>query len=542
MGPEAFPPAMPIPPELEDALTLFHDAPFPGPMEASLHEYAAFARDVMEPVAWEVDRRARPYLQVHDLLGADLDEVVLNRSHRQTLERMYRSGIATGPVEGRHPWWYSFALGYLTIDIGMFCSATVTMATVYSVAKYATPEVRERMLPLLLEGGAIRQGSTWATEAQGGSDLGANTTRASPGEDGSVRLTGEKYFCSNAGSEFAVATARPEGAPAGARGIRLYLVRSRRTDGSPNWRIRRLKDKLGTTAVPTGEMSLLASEAFPLGPPEAGIHPTMEMLNLSRICNSLGSAAQLARALGFAVEHAGKREAFGKRLAEHPLMAQDLARLAAMAEATTLLAFEPAFAFDDVWEVKPPYPEAYQRMRFATHAAKLLTAEQAVRETTYAMEILGGSGYLEEFPMAKLVRDTLVTPVWEGGANVQALDAVEVMLKVHPENAWLDDARRAIEAAPSGAVRDFLSRRIELLKAPPRDLMSSAKVRLRLWGEVREMTLMLRLLARLDRVGNGAGKARVQALAEVLALVIDGNRGEGMPLKLARTALGTRAQ
>lgn len=527
---------MKLPPPMTDSLRLFLDKqPSPETMR-SLEQFHEFARKEMEPVSWEVDRRARPYIKAHDLLGGDIDEVVLNPSHRSTLDRFYLSGIATGPVEGRHPWWHSFALGYLATDVGMFCSATVTMATVYSVAKYASPELKQEFMPRLLEGGARRQGGTWATEPQGGSDLGANTTAARPGKGGMVTLTGEKFFCSNVGAEYAVVTARPEGAPSGAKGIRLYLVCSRKRDGSPNWRIRRLKDKLGTAAVPTGEVSLIDTEAYPLGPPEAGIHPTMEMLNLSRICNSVGSAQAILRGFDWAMEHSRARTAFGRTLRAHPLMVQDLARLAAYAEATALLAFEPAFLFDHVWKERPPYPEAYQAMRFSTHAAKLLTAEQAVSVTPLAMEILGGQGYLEEFPVAKLVRDVLVTPVWEGGANVQALDALEVMQRTHPENAWKKDALTALDSTEPGAVHDFLSARIGDLDKELGDEVSSCKARLRLWGELREMTLMLRLEKKHALVEEAS---RVRALAEVLAYSIDGTGGCGIPIEVAERAIGT---
>ncbi len=527
---------MALPTPLLDALTLFGGKHVGAGTHASLEKYSEFVRKELEPVAWEVDRHNRPYLQAHDTLGGDIDEIVLGAGHRRVLKEMYASGIASHPVEGKHPWSHSFTLGYLTTDVGLFCSATVTMATTFSVGKYGSEAVKAKFLPRLLEGGAVRQGATWATEAQGGSDLGANVARARPAENGMFHLTGEKYFCSNVGAEFAVVTARPEGAPHGARGIRLFLVPDRRTDGKANWRIRRLKEKLGTTAVPTGEVSLIESEGYLLGDPSEGIHPTMEMLNLSRICNSLGSAAQIQRAFELALEHVEKRHAFGRRLRDHPLMAQDLARLAAFAEASTLLAFDPVFAFNEVWKEQVPYSPAYHLMRFATHAAKLLTAEQAVRECPLAMEILGGPGYLEEYPMSKLVRDALVTPVWEGGANVQALDALEVSAKSHPEETWRKDANWSLNHAESEVTRRALECRLKVLSADSKDPLHSAKVRLRMWGELRELTLMFRFVAHA-KATDAAAAGRMQALAEVLALSLDGTDGEGLPSALVESAL-----
>lgn len=527
---------MPLPAPLRDALHLFGGAHVRPETLAHLESYEEFVRNELDPVAYEVDRRNQPYLQVHDTLGGDIDKVVLGADHREVLRKMYASGIATGAVEGKHPWWHSFALGYLTTDVGFFCSATVTMATVFSVAKYGSEETKKKFMPLLLEGGAIRQGATWATEAQGGSDLGSNTTRAVPAEGGRFQLTGEKYFCSNAGAEFAVATARTDGSPKGARGIRLFLVPTRRSNGAANFRIRRLKEKLGTTAVPTGEISLLESEAYPLGEASAGIHPTMEMLNLSRICNSLGSAAAIAKAYELALAHAATREAFGKRLQDHPLMAQDLARLSAIAEASTFLAFDAAFGYDGVWKEQPPYSPDYFLLRFSTHAAKLLTAEQAVRECPMAMEILGGTGYMEEFPMAKLVRDALVTPVWEGGANVQALDALEASARSHPEETWRRDGEWAHHHAQSEHVRKAIEHRLHLLHNDPPDAFRAAKSRLRYWGELRELTLMTRWCAQLKERGE-SGLPRAEALSEILALVLDGGAPHGFEAKTVKDAL-----
>ncbi|MDE1819602.1 MAG: acyl-CoA dehydrogenase family protein [Euryarchaeota archaeon] len=525
--------ALPFP--LLDAHLVFRGTPLPAQPRERLERYAKFVSSELEPVTFEVDRRARPYLAHHDTLGGDPEEVVLNPAHRAALSKIYASGLSTGAVEGRHPWWETFALGYLTTDVGCFCSATVTMATAFSLAKYGSEELKARFLPALLEGGGARQGATWATEAQGGSDLGANRARAVPaGSDGKYTITGEKYFCSNVGASYAVVTARPEGAPEGPKGIRLFFAPSRREDGRPNWRIRRLKDKMGTVSVPTGEVSLIDSEAYLLGTHEERLYPTMEMLNVSRVCNSIGSAGVLARALQVAMEHARAREAFGKRLIDHPLMAVDLARLAMEASTAALLAFDPAFSFDEVWKDRPPKSDAALLFRLATHAAKLATADQAVRGTYSALEVLGGPGYLEEFPLAKLVRDAMVTPVWEGGSNRQALDAWEVSTRSHPEKAWHEEAKKAAGAARSDAVKSFLERRIGAVASPGHGEVS-AKSRLMAIAEMRQMTLLQRLA---HSSAEPADRARAEATAEIFALVRDGGPGTDIPVITALSVLG----
>lgn len=528
---------MTLPEALEAAHLAHRGSPVPADVRDRWDRYAEFVSQELEPIAFEVDRRARPYLAHHDTLGGDPEEVVLNRAHRTALRKVYASGLATGPVEGRHPWWESFGLGYLTTDVGTFCSATVTMATAFSLAKFGTTELQERFLVPLLENGGDRQGATWATEAQGGSDLGANLTKARPAGPGRFELTGEKYFCSNVGASCAVVTARPDGAPAGPRGVRLFFVPARREKGGANWRVRRLKEKLGTTAVPTGEVSLAGSEAYLLGTDEEGILPTMEMLNVSRICNAVGSAGVLERGRALAVEHAGRREAFGKRLREHPLMAQDLAALTVETVAASLLAFDPAFAFDAVWRERPFRSEAAKRLRFSTHAAKLVTAEQAVRGTYAALEVFGGPGYLEEFPVAKLVRDAMVVPVWEGGANRQALDAQEILTRGHPEDLWRQEAERALDESTSEAVRAQLGRLLECTRGPPKQ-EEEAKVRLRSLGELREQTL-LETWAR--RAPSGPSRARAEAISETFAALRPTTPPRGPSLEVALRTLATGA-
>ena len=530
---------MTLPFPLLDAHLAITGKPLSPEVRSRLEAYAKFVETELEPVTYEVDRRARPYLSHHDTLGGDPEEVVLNAAHRAALGKIYQTGISTGPAEGRHPWWETFALGFLTTDVGCFCSATVTMATVFSLVKYGTEELKAKFLPALLENGAARQGATWATEAQGGSDLGSNRARATPtGEGGRFLLNGEKYFCSNVGAEFAVVTARPEGAPEGPKGLRLYFVAAKREKGGPNWKIRRLKEKLGTTSVPTGEVSLIDTEGYQLGTDQEGLYPTMEMLNVSRVCNAMGSAGVLYRALEVAMEHTRAREAFGKPLIDHPLMAVDLARLATEAETAGLLAFEPAFAFDAVWKDRPARTPGFLLFRYATHAAKLVTADQAVRGACATMEIFGGPGYLEEFPVAKLVRDALVVPVWEGGANRQSLDAWEVSVRAHPENAWLEQAAKVRDRAdlPEG-VQGFLERRLQAAQDPVGGELA-ARSKLQAISELRQMTLLARLAEGSGSGGRSSPEAqRARAFAEIFAVMRDGGPGSIVPMVMVANLL-----
>ena len=189
-------------------------------------------------------------------------------------------------------------------------------------------------------------GGTWVTEQHGGSDVGATTTTAVP-QNGRFALHGLKWFTSNANSGLAIATARPQGAEPGSAGLGLYLVPSHLDDGSPNrYVIRRLKDKLGTKGLPTGEIELLGAEALEIAGPPHGFRFMMAALEYSRVHNAVGAAGVQRRALREAVQWAKSRRAFGHTLAEYPMVQDELLGIRVRFEAGALLAFEAALAFD----------------------------------------------------------------------------------------------------------------------------------------------------------------------------------------------------
>ena len=282
---------------------------------------------------------------------------------------------------------------------------------------------------------ACKTGGTWATEQHGGSDVGATTTVATlTNPPAAMReaheigrcffLSGLKWFTSNANSGIAVATARPEGAPPGSAGLGLYLVPSHLEDGSPNYyRIRKLKDKLGTKGLPTGEIELLGTVAFEIAPPPDGFKLMMEALEYSRVHNAVGSAGIQRRALREALAWAKTRCAFGHVLSDYPMVQDELLRMRVEFEAGALLAFEAAITFDEVQHNS----ERRIWLRLATALAKYLTAEYAIAATRAGLELIGGNGYTSDYPMARLLRDAQVLTVWEGPANIQALELLRLL-------------------------------------------------------------------------------------------------------------------
>ncbi|MDY0881557.1 acyl-CoA dehydrogenase family protein [Dongia soli] len=398
------------------------------------------ANNVDQAAAY-TDRFAPPILTSKPVLsdpqadGMLMTEVLHNPAYAEIHRDAYRHGMiglaySAAPAALSEPTAFlpGFVMGYLLAqaDISIHCPVTLTGAVAYVLDRFAPQEIKSHYLPDLIRmDGAAATGGTWATERQGGSDVGANATVAEPRNDGSFALRGLKWFCSNAASDLALATARPAGAPGGSDGLGLYLVPRRLDDGSLNrYRVRRLKDKLGTRGLATGEIELQGAIGFEVAPPKRGLRIMMEALGYSRIHNAMAAVGVQRRAFVEALGHARQRQAFGAPLVAYPAIEMQLLDLQADWMASLVLALATAQSFDLAQQ------DAGQQvwLRLLTALAKYRTAEDAVRSASRAVEILGGNGYTEEYPTARLLRDALVLPVWEGPANIQALEVLRLIL------------------------------------------------------------------------------------------------------------------
>lgn len=402
---------------------------FPNHKQA-LHEFGAYAgREVYEAV-YHVDHDAWPILIAHDLDGRRVDRVLLSPAERMVLKELAK--INRPPYEGGS-WHHHYAMGYLIGDPGLYCILTITGQTAYAIHKYA-PEYDD-LKGKLLSGEAY--GATWMTEVQGGSDLGANQTVAKQ-IGGTWRLTGDKYFASGAGlTDYAITTARIDGAKQGPKGLSLFLLPRLNTDGNLNFHVRRLKDKSATRAVPSGEVELQNSEAILVGNQAEGIYYTMENLTVSRLANAIGAMGIAKKAHLEVLERVLRRNTFGKPLVNHPLIRRDLTDLAVRMAGGLTLAFHAIDAFDKSWHERSPYSEAYNYARFLSHLAKNRTAEHSAQITAMAMELFGGLGFLEEYAIARWHREALITPIWEGPSNIQTLDFLETMKKYNAHETFL---------------------------------------------------------------------------------------------------------
>ncbi|HEX2773938.1 MAG TPA: acyl-CoA dehydrogenase family protein [Micromonosporaceae bacterium] len=361
------------------------------------------------------------------------------------------------------------------------------------------PAVREAWLPRLVSTDpdtAITSGQ-WMTESQGGSDLARSSTAARPAGDGSWRLTGEKWFCSAADAAVAVALARPEGADTGSRVLTPFLVPRYAADSplappgtdpaapAPGVRIHRLKDKLGTRALPTAEIGLNDAYAVPLGDPaRPGLGRAMTLVVVTRLHNAAAAAGGMRRGLASALAYAGAREVAGGLLASSPLHRATLGTLAVDTAGAFLLAGH-AFALLGRVEVGDD-PAAAAELRIVAPLAKLATGRLAVASASEYVESFGGAGYVEDTGVPRLLRDAQVLPIWEGTTNVLALDVLRAVARdgaaeplLHRLDAGADLARALHPDLADGLLRGAheLRRTTDAVTAEPGSVTAVAGAR-----------------------------------------------------------------
>jgi alkylation response protein AidB-like acyl-CoA dehydrogenase len=320
------------------------------------------------------------------------------------------------------------------------------------------PAVRDGWRPRLISTdpqAAITSGQ-WMTEAEGGSDISRSTSTARPAEgaDGSWRVSGEKWFCSAADSAMAVALARPQGAGGGSRVLAPFLIPRFAAGGgpAPGIRIHRLKDKLGTRALPTAEIGLSDAYALPVGDPaQGGLSRMMTLVVVTRLHNSAAAAAGMRRGLDYAWSYAGARMVAGGRLDGNPLHRATLGTLAVHARAAFALTAH-AFALLGRVEVDAD-PAAEAELRLVAPLAKLLTGKLAVASASEYVECFGGAGYVEDTGVPRLLRDAQVLPIWEGTTNVLSLDVLRALGRGEGVEALLARLSTAAEQADAHVPR-----------------------------------------------------------------------------------------
>jgi putative acyl-CoA dehydrogenase len=384
--------------------------------------------------------RHEPVLQTHDRFGNRIDEVGYDPSYHRIIREAVRAGAHTSawaaPGPGANVGRAAAFMLFAQVEPGHACPISMTHAAVPALAnsEALTAQWLPRLLsreysPLLEPGKTSALFGMAMTEKQGGSDVRANTTRATPSADGSHLITGHKWFCSAPMSDAFLVLAQT------AAGLSCFLVPRVLPDGSRNvFRIQRLKDKLGNRSNASSEVEFEDTVGYLLGEDGRGVNTIIEMVARTRLDCVLGTTAGMRQSVAEAVWHARHRRAFGALLSDQPAMTAVLADLALESEAATATALRLARAHDDDADAQE---RAFRRL--ATAVAKYWVCKRGPGHAYEALECLGGNGYTESFPLARRYREQPVMAVWEGSGNVIALDVLRAIAR-SPESWEAFDA------------------------------------------------------------------------------------------------------
>lgn len=396
----------------------------------------------------ETAERRQPVLHPRDARGRDEEWLEFHPAYHE-MEQIafgqfgihamtHRGGVMGWPERMPAIAKYVFHYLFSQAEFGLLCPVNLTDSSSELVRRFASDELKARYLDRMWsqDMGELLRCAQFMTEKAGGSDVGAGDLAAVRDGD-QWRLWGEKWFCSNVDAELAVLLARPEGAGSGGRGLGLFLMPKTLPDGSRNdYRVVRLKDKLGSRTMASGEIVFEGAVAYQLGELDQGLKQMLVMVNSSRVSHLARAAGMMRRCLNEAFQAARHRNAFGKAVIDHPLMRRQMLKLMVPTEQALSALLYAATA-----------PE--KALRLLTPVAKYRACRDNVTVATGAMEARGGNGYIEDWPNARLVRDAHLGLIWEGTSNINALDAVQRAVgKVAAHGALRDDLNARLEQTP----------------------------------------------------------------------------------------------
>ena len=432
-------------PALTDLLRLhLPDALFRH-IEPHLDRLGGLAGGHLDECARLADRHT-PVLHQRDRFGRDCQTIEYHPAYRELEKAAFgefgihamsiRKGIMGWPdkypVVAKH----AFTFLFNQAEFGLGCPINVTDGCAKLLSNFGSEALKAKYLDGLTQTdmSKLTQGGQFMTEKEGGSDVGTLTTSAVQ-EGDHWRLSGEKWFCSNADAEVVMLLARPDGAGPGTRGVGLFLMPRRLDDGSQNhYRIVRLKDKLGTRSMASGEIKLEGAIAYAVGKLDRGFVQMAEMVNSSRLSNGVKSTALMRRAHHDAMTVARNRVVFGSRIIDLPLARRQLMKILLATEQALSMSFLTADALD---RAEAGSQDAAALLRILTPTLKFRATRDARKVCGDALEMRGGIGYIEEFATARLLRDAHLGSIWEGTGNIVAIDALKRAVGRHGADAAL---------------------------------------------------------------------------------------------------------
>src|SRR5256884_7174929 len=516
-------------------------------IEPHLDRLGGLAGGHLDECARLADRHV-PVLHQRDKFGRDTQDIEYPPAYRELEKAAFgefgihamsiRKGILGWPdkypVVAKH----AFTFLFNQAEFGLGCPINVTDGCAKLLNNFGNEALKARYLDGLTQTdmSKLTQGGQFMTEKEGGSDVGTLTTRAVQ-EDDHWRLYGEKSFCSNADAKVVMLLARPEGAGPGTRGVGLFLMPRYLDDGSQNhYRIVRLKDKLGTRSMASGEIKFEGAIAYAVGKLDRGFVQMAEMVNSSRLSNGVKSAALMRRAHHDAMTVAKNRVVFGGRIVDLPLGRRQLMKIALATEQALSMSFLTADALD---RAEAGSQDAAALLRILTPTLKFRATRDARKVCGDALEMRGGIGYIEEFATARLLRDAHLGSIWEGTGNIVAIDALTRAIGRHgADNALAADLHARLNESTNvpAAWRDRLRELTDRAVGFGREVAS----RMDNEGDARRATSLLYHVASAvalawegGRIHEMRGDARRLLLSR---MVINHRVAVGDPFRLAEKA------
>jgi acyl-CoA dehydrogenase len=447
-------------PEFGQLLTLYLPADLVTHLQPHLERLGELVGDKLDQLAHTADINP-PSLEHRSRAGLNAQRIVKHPAYVE-MEQLafgefglaamsHRAGVLGWP--NAMPPVVKYALTYLFVqaEFGLCCPLSMTDSLTRTLRKYGKPEMVQRYFADLTtqDLDALSQGAMFMTEQGAGSDVSATETLARVDDtdpDNAWRLYGDKWFCSNPDAALAMVLARTEGSPAGMKGVSLFLLPRVLPDGTTNnYRIIRLKDKMGTRSMASGEIRLEGAKAWLVGELGRGFAQMADMVNNSRLSNGMRAAGLMRRAVSEALYISCHRQAFGKHLIDMPLMQRQLAKLIVPAEQARTMMFQTAEALrrSDANE-----NGAYALTRLLTPLIKFRACRDARKVTGDAMEIRGGCGYIEEWGDPRVVRDAHLGSIWEGTSNIVALDVMRAIVREDALPIWRQHVDQLMAQTP----------------------------------------------------------------------------------------------
>ncbi len=486
----------------------------------------------LEQLALEADRNP-PKLHIRARNGADHEWIEKHPAYVE-LERVAFSEFGLAAMSHRPgvfghdaklPAVVKYGLVYLFVqaEFGLCCPLSMTDSLTRTLVKFGDPDLVAQHFEALTtqDFDALAQGSMFMTEQVAGSDVGAIETTARL-VDGQWRLYGDKWFCSNPDAALGMVLARPEGGAPGTRGLSLFLLPRHLPDGSRNaYRILRLKDKMGTKSMASGEIALEGATAWLVGDPGQGFKQMADMINNSRLANGVRSAGMMRRSVNEARFIAENRTAFGRKLIDLPLMRRQIDKMTATAEQARSFVLQTAAMLD---RADGGDEHARRVLRILTPLVKFRACRDARKVAGDAMEVRGGCGYIEEWSDARVLRDAHLGSIWEGTSNIVALDVARATRREGALEALDDHLKGLLEEVDDSdgnrrALADASARAVALMHEVAHAPEMESEVRRAASGlyNAASAVMMGWESTRLARQSNRASGTRMVLARDVLA-------------------------